>query len=47
MYSLAELMNRVMAHGRVIKWAAPLEQAQADEEEWDDLLANDGLDEDL
>jgi hypothetical protein len=36
-----------MAHKRVIKWAAPLEQDQADEEEWDSLLANNGFDADL
>jgi hypothetical protein len=34
-----------MAHSRVIKWAAPLEQEQAAEEEWDDLLANHEFDE--
>ena len=37
--------GRVMAHPRVIKWAAPLEDAQANEEEWDDLLANHEFDE--
>jgi len=37
--------DRVMAHPRVIKWAAPLEEAQAVEEEWDDLLANHDFDE--
>jgi ATP-dependent DNA helicase PIF1 len=39
--------DRVMAHPRVIKWAAPLEDAQANEEEWDDLLANHEFDEAL
>ncbi|WWD16729.1 hypothetical protein CI109_101160 [Kwoniella shandongensis] len=32
--------DRVMAHKRVIEWARPLEQEQAAEEEWDDLVAN-------
>ncbi|KAK8861367.1 hypothetical protein IAR55_002186 [Kwoniella newhampshirensis] len=32
--------DRVMAHRRVIEWARPFEQEQADEEQWDDLVTN-------
>ena len=42
---LTSIDGRVMAHPRVIRWAAPLEDAQANEEEWDDLLANHEFDE--
>lgn len=33
-----------MAHNRVIRWAQPFEEEQAEGEEWDELLANQALD---
>jgi len=29
-----------MAHSRVINWARPFEEEQAEDEEWDELMAN-------
>lgn len=34
-----------MAHKRVIAWAKPLEDEQAMDEEWDDLMAGHDFDE--
>jgi ATP-dependent DNA helicase PIF1 len=36
--------SKVMAHPKVIAWAAPFEQEQAEDEEWDDLLGAAELD---
>jgi hypothetical protein len=32
-----------MVHPRVIEWAQPFEEEQADDAEWDDLLAGEML----
>jgi hypothetical protein len=32
-----------MVHPRVIEWARPFEEEQADDEEWDNLLADEML----
>ena len=34
---------RVMAHSRVIEWARASEQEQAEDEEWDELLATQNM----
>jgi hypothetical protein len=33
-----------MAHQKVVDWAMPFEEQQAEDEEWDDLLRDPALD---
>jgi len=33
-----------MAHSRVVKWARPMEDEQAEDDEWDEMLANHDFD---
>ena len=38
-------MFRIMAHARVVKWSAPFERQQAEDDEWDAVMGNVDLDE--